>query len=100
MFTYENSSQPPLGDVLAEGQEQGEPKLKPQQAPPVSESHRLARQCSDSILAYDGPPNTLLVGCCLHMGSRMECQRPRALQQNMCGTPCRKVVPWPPRELL
>ena len=42
MITYEDGSQPPLGDMLAEGQEQSESKLKPQQAQPVSESQGLA----------------------------------------------------------
>ena len=79
MFTYENGSQPPLGDMLAEGQEQGQPELKPQQALLVSKSQGLAKECSESGLAYNGPPNTLLVGCCLHMGSRIECQRCGAL---------------------
>ena len=78
-FTYENGSQPPLGDMFAEGQEQGQPKLKPQQALPVSKSEGLAGDHSDSTLAYDGPPNTLLVCGRLHMGSRMECHRRGAL---------------------
>ncbi len=69
--------------MLAEGQEQGKPKLKPQHALPVSESQGMASDYSVSTLAYDGPPNTLLVGGCLYMGSRMECQRRGALLRNM-----------------